>query len=151
MSATPIDIAEAIKDLINAAVVAGSFTFTFTAVRAYVPPFVLEEKEVKGLEVFVSPATHGVGKLTRGTNLHQVGVAVSVIHKPENRSNEAIDPLVDLVEALKLLCVGKVVVSSQSGNSTINEEPIYRPEQLINSGIFWGAFTVVVNLPRTPS
>lgn len=154
MSAASVDVAEAIKDLINAAAAADEFSFRFTAVRAYVPNFVLEQTTPSGLEVYVSPVRHSVSKdprrgATRATNVRQCGVAVSVICKPPDRSNESIDPLVDLVEQIQVSLCGKLVVGGVSANTDISDQPLFRPEQLIESaGLFWGAFVLDVYLTR---
>ena len=154
MTAASVDIAESIKDLINAAAAADEFSFHFTAVRAYVPNFVLENTTPSGLEVYVSPARHSVSKdprrgATRGTNVRQCGIAISVINKPPDRSNESLDPLVDLVEQIQVKLCGKIVVGTVSANTEISDQPLFRPEQLIESaGLFWGAFVLDVYLAR---
>lgn len=142
MSAS-VDAAQAVTDAINA----GSYTRQFTAVRGYVPEFVLEDTTPNGLQVFVAPATHAVNNLTRGTKLHQPGIVVSVIEKPVDLSNEAIDPLVDLVEAIKVSLSGTINVGGQRMLGTIPEEPLYRPDVLTQQRVFWGMFTVTFRLP----
>lgn len=148
MSATSIDVADVITQVINDAVDNDTFNFQFTAIRAYVPPFVLEEATPKGLQVFVCPTTHGNVNLARDTNLNSCGIVVSVIKHIDEISNEVIDPLVELVEQLKDLLGGTVNASGQSGMCNLQDEPLYRPEILVERRVFWGMFTVTVQLPR---
>lgn len=155
MSAASITAAEAIRDLINEAVDDGQFEQRFRAVRGIVPDFVLQDAAPKGLQVWVCPTTHGQENYTRGDDLHTCGVVVSVIKKLDAITNEAIDPLIELVETIKKLVSGTFEVEDAGGRAAGNleREPLYRPEYLqVNEGrpyrVFWGLFTVTVVFPR---
>ncbi len=86
------DIAEAVKDELNAA----EFSQAFEAVRLYQPLF--ELPEMKTLHVTVVP--HGVEMQASGRSMvqHDYGIDVAVQKKFEKDEPAELDPLMTLVE-----------------------------------------------------
>lgn len=148
MSAASVAAADVVVDTINAAVDDGDFAQQFTAVRAYVPRFVLEDSAPAGLQVFVCPTSHGNVNFTRDSNTISCGIVVSVIQKLVEVSNEEIDPLIELVEQLKTLLSGVLSVLGQRALCDLQPDPLYRPDQIIEGRVFWSMFTVTVSFPQ---
>jgi len=89
-----IDIAEAVKDGLNA----GSFSQPFTAERHYQPLF--ELKDMKTLKVSVVPNGITVNPLGRGQNQYDVKIDVALMKKFDKDDAAELDPLMLLVEEI---------------------------------------------------
>jgi len=88
------DIAEAVKDELNA----GSFSETFTAERHYQPLF--DMKEMKNLHVTVVPNDVTVHPASRGANQHDYRVDIAVQKRFKKDQPAELDPLMTLVEEI---------------------------------------------------
>lgn len=88
------DVAEAVKESLNAA----TFSQPFTAERHYQPLFDLSE--MKDLHVTVVPNAVSVHPLGRGQNRYDVKVDVAVQKKFAKGDNAELDPLIALVEEI---------------------------------------------------
>lgn len=88
------DIAEAVKEALNAA----TFSQAFTAERHYQPLF--ELPEMKDLHVTVVPGALSIQPLGRGQNQCDVKVDVAIQKKFAKGDNAELDPLMALVEEI---------------------------------------------------
>jgi hypothetical protein len=88
------DIAEAVKDELNA----GSFGQTFTAERHYKPSFDLPD--MKTLHVSVVPKGLAMQATTRSSAQHDVQIDIAVQKKFTAGDNAELDPLMELVEEI---------------------------------------------------
>ena len=88
------DVAEAVKEELNAT----TFSQAFTAERHYQPLFELEE--MKDLHVSVVPNSLTIHPLGRGQNQYDVKVDVAIQKKFAKGDNAELDPLMTLVEEI---------------------------------------------------
>lgn len=141
-----VDAAQAVTDLINDAVEAGSFDLQFNAVREYVPTFAMEDREPAGISVTVTPTAHGNVNLTRAKNTQQPSVAVVIIKKLKEKIAAEIDPLIELVEQLKNLVSSPFAAGTLRSAGSLEVESLFDADKLVNDGLFWSKFTVNVQV-----
>jgi hypothetical protein len=99
VSATLVELADAVVDVLNESSVQDTLGRTFTAKRAYVPEVKLEDAE-KGLHVFVVPMTMATSNLSRNQTLKQPVVNVGFLCRvPSDYTNQWLDELMNMMEA----------------------------------------------------
>lgn len=146
-----IDVAEAIKDNLNA----GSFTTTFTAQRSYGDTQVaLEDQDT--LHVEVIPQGYPDEIITQGNHEYEVDVRIWVRKRfgQESRDGEQklllsqIDTLVDLVEDIQQFFIKRSLTgyTDASWRESTTETP-YSAEHLRIYSQFTGQIKVIYKVP----
>lgn len=146
------DIAEAVKDALNAAPVE-TFSVEFTARRKYLPRV---ELEAMGDDLFVTVAVKSDDRalVSRGGNVaRDVPVDVGVQKKlaagtnPDlEDANPEIDALVTLVEEIAdYLSPGKRLGNGVALRTTV--DPIYSVDHLDQMSVFMSVVTVLTRVP----
>ena len=137
------DVAEAIVAELNAA----SFSLAFTARRAYLPRYKLEDMEE--LHVTVVPKADTMLPGDRGKSRHDFQMDVAVQKKLVTGENGEIDPLMSLTEEIadyfraKRLALFASAVWGQT-----DARAIYAPEHLEQLGQFTSVVTFTFRVMR---
>ena len=129
-------IAEAVKDLLNAAVTAGTFSpFTFAAERTYDPPRDLDA--IQDLIVLVIATAELQDAATRDRNRFRVTIQTAVCKRVDaiDLANAEIDKLMDLVQSINDTCRAPLVTVG-AGWQASRRSPIFDPEALQTKGLF---------------
>ena len=119
---TAAELAEAVKDAINAA----EFSVEFTATRVYVPLFKIEDMET--LHVTIVPRDLEISLATRRDNRSTTGVDVAVQQRLSATSNTALDALVALVEDIAQHMTRRDVSTARWESTEVR--PLYSPDEL---------------------
>ena len=135
MSVT-VDIAEAVKDLLNAGVTAGTFApFTFAAERTYDAPRDLES--IQDLIVLVMASAEQQSAASRDRNNFLVTIQTAVCKRVDaaELANTEIDKLQDLVQNINDTCRHPLTTLG-AGWQASRRSPIYDAEKLQTHGLF---------------
>jgi len=119
-----VDIAEAIKDELNAT----TFSLPFTAERSYVPQF--ELKELKTLHVTVVPRTEEDEIEARNRQREQYEIDIAVQQRLTAETNAVLDPKMELVQEIKDHFRNRSLVSDTAHWIRSRIEPIYAPDHI---------------------
>ena len=132
-----IDVAEAVKDELNA----GSFSAEFTAQRLYQPHY--ELKDMKVLHVSVVPASTALSLADRKSTRRDEQIHVAVQEKLQTADNDEIDALMDLVQEIADHFHTRRLNAVESAICTEAENaPIYDQEHMEK----WRQFTSLLTL-----
>lgn len=144
MPAKIIEIAEAVKDELNA----GSFSQSFTAERLYEPQF--ELPEMKTLRVSVVPKGVTLAPATRSSDFVDYAIDVAVQKKIADDSET--DELMTLVQEI-VDFFSRRVLSGATGASWVKTEnnPVWDPTHMRELRQFTSLITVTYRMLRTPS
>jgi len=122
---TATELAEAVKDALNAA----EFSIEFTAARVALPLFKLQDMGT--LHVTVVPRAVEVSLGSRRDNSYEMGVDVAVQQRLANVDNDTVDALIalvqEIVDHMTRLHLGE---SSEARWRGTTVEPLYSPEHL---------------------
>jgi hypothetical protein len=136
-------IADAVVEALNA----GTFSWTFTARRDYLPIYELED--VKDLRVTVVPKGVAIQSSGRNSNQHDVEIDVAVQKKLAKVEAAEIDPLIALVEEIADHFRFKRLISYTSAVWIKTEnEPVYAPEHLDQFRVFTSILTLTFRVIR---
>jgi hypothetical protein len=134
----PADIAQAVTDLLNAGVVAGTFApWNFTAIRTYSPPRDLET--IQELIVLVMATAENATVAARGSDQLVVTVQVAVCKKIEviELANNEIDELMSLVQSINDTCRARpLAMTPPAAWQARRRNPVYDAEALQTMGLF---------------
>lgn len=149
--ATLVDIAEAVKDEINA----GSFNQEFTAERKYVPIYTVESEAI--LEVTVIPVSDESTVISRNQVLctYQVDVGVQKLIGTGDLSEQDVrdicDPLMTLAEQIRDLLDGKTLTTYTSAKCTkAITKLVYSTELLDTKRVFMSVVNLTYEVVREP-
>ena len=147
----PINVADALVTLLNAAPVppATGFTPTFTAERAYRPQFDLEELQT--LRVSVVPKAIEIQTLGRRANQHDISIDVAVQQKVDVADSAALDTLMALVQQIAdFVRLRRIDLAGGSSAVWIKTDntPIYSPEHLETKQVFTSVLTFTFRVVR---
>jgi hypothetical protein len=131
-----VDIADKVVEELNA----GSFSQPFTAERAYLPCYALED--VKDLRVTVVPKAVDIQAATRTSNQQDIEIDVAVQQKLTAADNAEIDPLLALVEELADHFRFKRFASPDAVWIRTRNEPVYAQEHLDRFRVFTSLLTL---------
>lgn len=137
MSSQIILVAEAVKDVINAATFS-SGSPTFTATRGYVPEFKLEDMTTA--HVTVIPREIAVENTSRGQAGETYSIDIAIQQRPEGETNALFDVLSLLVEEIMDILQRTRLSSPSAMCTSVAVNPIYSPEHIRN----WMQFTSVI-------
>lgn len=120
------ELADAVKDTLNAA----TFTQEFTATRVLLPEFKLEDLDV--LHVVVVPRNVAITLRDRAYNRFTIGIDVGVLMRPEDLEIATLDALVALVREIAAHMIRRQLtvdsdVAKWKGTAV---NPLYAPEHL---------------------
>lgn len=135
-----VELAERVKDLLNATV----FTEDFTATRQYLPRFDLDN--LKTLAVTVVPRTLETAMLTRARDQHEIAVDVAVQQRVNAEDNDTIDALLNLVQQIAD-ALNRTTLDDYVWQGTVND-PIYAPDHLYEKRVFTSVLTVTYRVAR---
>ena len=137
-----VDIAEAVKESLNAA----TFSQAFTATRQYRPAF--ELKDMATLHVTVVPHAVDVQSLSRTKHQYDVQVHVAVQKKLKEDSATEIDPLMDLVEEVMDFWRLRRLDGAGATCVGVANAPIYATEHMAELRQFTSLITLTFRLFR---
>lgn len=142
MPATHSQIAEAVKDALNAASVAGAFSETFTARRLYLTLDDLPEVVGAGVNVIVAAASSERAALTRARGQKDVTVHVGIFRKlpagvavNTEAAAAQLDPMADFAEAVADF-FGPGFAAGDAQWVRTSTDPIYDPDRLHDLRVF---------------
>ncbi len=150
MTSIIVQLAEALKTALNAAVEADAFSMEFAAERYYAPSFNL--KDMGTLHVSIVPKSSDESRLTRGGLSDELQIDVSIQKKPETATKEEIDALMDFVKEVSEFIRTAANLTLTDGTAKwqrAKNEPIYSPEHLKQFGLFTSLLTVTFTLSRS--
>ena len=134
------DIAEAVTDELNG----GSFSMAFTAERKAVPMAKLSEMD--SLHVTVVPREVESAALDRTRDSHDVKVDVAIQKRVASLENDAVDPLMALVQEIADF-LNRRNVGGALWKKTENK-PVYSPEHLREMKQFTSVLTLTYQVTR---
>jgi len=137
MSSQIILVAEAVKDVINAATFSTGSP-TFTAIRGYVPMF--ELKDMETAHVTVIPREIAIVNTSRDQAGETYSIDIAVQQRPDGETNALFDVLSLLVEEITDLLQRTRLASPSAMCTAVGVNPIYSPEHIRN----WMQFTSVI-------
>jgi len=139
-------IAQAVTDVLNAGVADQAFDTEFTAVRAYLP--VYELPEMTDLKVTVIPKQVVLTGGSRSAAQQDVAVDVAVQQRVDPQDLDAVDDLMDLVEAIAGYLRSRRLVLDGLHASWLRaeHEPIYAAEHMEQMNQFTSILTVTYRL-----
>jgi len=137
---TTVQVAQAVTDALNA----NEFTVTFTAQRAALPAFTLEE--MKDLHVTVVPREVASSVLDRTRDEQEVKVDVAVQKKVASADVAEVDALLALVQEISDF-LNRKAMGDAAWKKTENK-PVYAPEHLREKQQFTSVLTVTYRLVR---
>ena len=136
-----VDIAEAVKDELNA----GSFSQPFTSERAYQPTFKLEEMQT--LHVTVVPKGVTTAAATRSEDQYEYSIDIGIQKKFQEQSE--LDGLMALVEEIADFLKRRTLSSCPEAVWVSNENtPIFAREHLDELRQFTSVLTVSYRVLR---
>ena len=140
----PSDVADEVVSRINA----GVYSETVTSRRVVVPDKSFES--VTGLEVVVSPQGVESSIVGREATELTVSVSVAVMKKVTAKTATVVDPLIDLVEAIKtqLRLTNYEIGTGCASWAGVVHEPIYDTDALLAYGVFSSVFQAVYRVRR---
>ena len=131
-----VDVADAVVTALNA----GSFSQPFTAERAYLPCYELDD--IKQLRVTVVPKAIEIQVKDRGTTQDDVAVDIAVQQKLSAADNSEIDGLLTLVQEIadhlrfgQFAAIGAVWVGTRN-------EPVFAQEHIDQFRVFTSLLTL---------
>ena len=131
-----IDIADAVVSELNDA----AFGTPFTATRAYVPRFDLEEMGT--LRVTVVPKGVEISTASRSGHQHDYRIDIGVQRKFEQEEAAELDPLMDLVEEIADHFRGAVLETDPQASCVgVENGPIYAQEHMREGRLFTSVLT----------
>ena len=148
MPSKAVQVAEAVKDLLNAAP-QGTFSMSFTAIRSYA-----EQRDLSALRdltVTVVPKTRTEEPVSRGVVTEDVEVDVA-IQKALAKSADPIaelaekDALMELAEQVQAFFRFQRLDSPAAGWIGTEPNPLWSPEHMREKRLFTSVFTVTVRL-----
>lgn len=138
-----VDIAEAVKDALNAA----TLSMAFTAERLYVP--VYEIRSLSGLKVSVIAASSEDERLSRAASLATHRIDVGVQNRigtgamTESEIRAACDPLMDLAEEIADLFDGEPLAGyTQAKCTETSMRVLYLPQMIDTHRVFTSVVTL---------
>ena len=137
-----VNIAEAVKEALNA----GSFSQPFTATREYRPAF--ELKDMTELHVTVVPHTVEVTSLSRSRQQYDVQVHVAVQKKFTEDSPAELDPLMDLVEEVMDFFRLRKLGDTSATCVGVANAPVYAAEHMAELRQFTSLVTLTFRVMR---
>lgn len=137
-----VDIADKVVSELNA----GTFSQSFTAERAYLPCYALED--VKDLRITVVPKGVEIQIKDRSSTQDDVGIDIAVQQKLTAADNAEIDPLLALVQEVADSLRFKRFTAPDAVWVGTRNEPVYAQEHLDRFRVFTSLLTFTFRVFR---
>lgn len=136
-------IAQAVTEELNAA--GAALPATFLAERAYEP--VYDAEELKALRVTVVPRALSIEQVNRAAAANEVQVDVAVQRKLDAPTPAAVDPLLELIEAIVAYLRGRRLAAAP-GAAWVRAAiaPLWEPQMLRDARILTAVATVTYRI-----
>lgn len=137
-----VDIADAVVAELNE----HSFSLDFTAERAYLPRYELEEMET--LRVTVVPSSVQITTVSRAGEQYDYGIDMGVQKRRTTTDDAELDGLMDLVEEIADHFTGLTLADPAAACVEVVNNPIYAPEHLDEMRQYTSVLTLVFRMWR---
>jgi hypothetical protein len=137
-----VEVADSVVAELNAA----TLSQTFEAQRLYRPQF--DAAQLKTLRVSVVPKKIEIATASRGSNQYDVSIDVAVQKKLDSDANDAIDPLMQLVEEIGEFFRLRPLASVAAAWIKTENAPIYALEHLEQQRVFTSVLTLTFRTVR---